>query len=595
MKLWTKRLLATMLVMALLVACGISGLVLPTSAAAGDTPFVADFESGTLPTKIKSWTSAFGATIGEDPTDPTNHVYKMVKSANNSTQGTAWGFGKNKRYELTFRVYISGSSGKVSMRTNAGSKKIYGTTAQVTETGKWVERTILIWCPSDRTNDGYTMYLTVSGASESTPIYIDDIVLREVSDHDGNMVLGGDFEAENYYLNDGVSGPWWDFLRAANGFSVVEEEGSDGNHCLYLPQKTSTSTKVAAYYKAAFGLKNNRAYELRMRVKGGAISLYLNSAKGFVTNTGWTKWNTAGSEEWKEIVIPFVMSGSKFNDDGNGLALGLDTAHTSTGVYIDDVRLYDVGSSAATGTVKNGTIHVKTDAVPTTKCVGVAADAGEIVTATITPSSGYMMVPGSLTYTGVTSKTEVKILNESLTDNGFGGTKGNTYQFKMPNESVTVTAQFVSTAEQTFAMDTLGTSLRKKADGSFDGIRFLTRMNLATAFDAESETLSVLYGGAEYEIVELGSLLKRYEEGVELTDENDLWKAVAYTKGEAMKLVDYTESYIDFTSVMMTTYTDRTYTARGYVVLRPAVGGEDVVLYSATQLSDSIASAQARL
>ncbi len=223
----------------------------------------------------------------------------------------------------------------------------------------------------------------------------------------------------------------------------------------------------------------------------------------------------------------------------------------------------------------------------------VTAQVGTIVSVTAQPADGYVMKPGSLKYVSKDG-TEVKILNQSLTDSTFGGGTGHTFEVKMPEGTAEVTAEFVSADNTTFLVDTIGTSLHETEWLGYDGIRFLTRMNLATTFDPNADALTVKYNGVDYEIVEIGSLLKRYEEGVELTIDNKRWQSKAYVKGGTMSLIDYTDSYIDFTVVMMKgsslssdVFKARQYTARGYVVLE-GENGDQVTLLSNTQLTNSV-------
>ncbi len=225
----------------------------------------------------------------------------------------------------------------------------------------------------------------------------------------------------------------------------------------------------------------------------------------------------------------------------------------------------------------------------------------ETITVNAKPADGYIMKPGSLKYV-LEDGTEVKILNQSLTDMTFGGGEGNIFEFKAPAGVAKITAEFISAENTSFAADTIGTSLRVGEDGvGYDGIRFLTRMNMATTFDPDASTLTVKYNGAEYEVVEIGSLLMRYAEGVELTLDNYKWKSKAYVKGGNMSLVDYTDSYIDFTVIMTKganvsteAFNARQYTARGYIVLADANGNKTTVLCD-TQLTNSVNGASAAL
>ena len=600
MKTLMKRVLAVSLAAALLLTCAVCGLVLPASADTATVKWSDDFEGTEVTAKVKGWKTAFGSTIDVDPLDETNKVWKLTKTSTATNYcGAAWGFAKNHNYELSFRAYIpAGASSYFTINSSNGERGIVGGTAvKVTANGQWVTYKMLMHTMQNATknpNDGYAMIMKAGGVSETAPIYIDDMVFTDLGVFDGNYVLGGDFESA-VYNKDG--GEWKQFFDESHSSSMARPyvlyEETDGNHCLYLSEGKG---KVSSYYNGKLGLVKNTAYELSFRVKGGMAAVYLNSGKGVLQNTGWTKWNTAGSEEWKTVRIPFVM-GDKVDDNGYVVAIGLDTSDVTTGTYIDDIRIVATGRVASAPSVTGGTLTLTSESDDTAGTF-VAPAAGEIVTVKATAKNGYLMVPGTLTYTDA-SGNKVKILNESLTDDTFGGTAGDSFQFVMPEGGTTVTAQYVSTADQTFAMDTVGTSLRVKDDGvTFDGIRFLTRLNMATKFDEEAQALTVEFGGVEYEIVEFGSLLKRYEEEggaeVELTKDNAQWTSKAYTKGAGMRLLDYTEAYVDFTSVMITSHQDRVYTARGYVVLEDANGAQQTI-YCTSQLSNSIASASTLL
>ena len=232
---------------------------------------------------------------------------------------------------------------------------------------------------------------------------------------------------------------------------------------------------------------------------------------------------------------------------------------------------------------------------------------GGTVRVTAKPASGYMLKPGSLKYTAADGTT-TKILNKSMSSVNFGNGDGTMYEFLMPDGCVSVDAEFISAADTSFAADTIGTSLRATGNGGYDGIRFLNRLYLANGFDDEADTLSVNYNGATYEVIEIGSLLKRAENETALTVANveastatgvgRMWKSVAYQKGGSFRLVDYTASYIDFTVVMMRgeglseeTFNARAYTACGYVKLQ-ATDGTVITVECASQLTNSIDSTE---
>ena len=277
-------------------------------------------------------------------------------------------------------------------------------------------------------------------------------------------------------------------------------------------------------------------------------------------------------------------------------------------MYLDDIVFTEVTGvphvKAATSANRPGSITLSYG--DESGKMLLTAKEGDIVTVTVKPNSGHIMVPGTLHYVTASGKT-VKVLNKSLKNAEFGEGAGMTYEFVMPNEALMFDATFVSAADTSFAMDTVGTALRVGTDGdNYDGIRFLNRMYLGDGFDDEADKLTVKYNGAEYEIIEIGSLLKRSENTTALTVQNvesstatganRMWKSVAYRKGGALNLIDYTDAYIDFSVVMLRgknvseeTFNARSYTACGYVKLQ-AKDGTVVTLESATQLTNSINS-----
>ena len=152
------------------------------------------------------------------------------------------------------------------------------------------------------------------------------------------------------------------------------------------------------------------------------------------------------------------------------------------------------------------------------------------------------------------------------------------------------------------AMGTIGTSLYYDSGADNPtGVRFLNRLYLED-LNVNGDTLTVRYQGETRTIVEFGTLLKRSENAAELTLETAnanltasgaarMWKTVAYDGGN-MRLVDYTQSYLDFTVVMkkgtslsQETFEQRSYTVCGYVVL-----DDGTVLYT-DAMTDSVSAA----
>lgn len=252
-----------------------------------------------------------------------------------------------------------------------------------------------------------------------------------------------------------------------------------------------------------------------------------------------------------------------------------------------------VFSPVAVQPVQGGTLSVDT----------TSAQYGSVVTVTVSADAGYQLVAGSLKYI-TADGSEHRILNKA--DSGFGAGNGTRFAFTMPLGAVSVTAEFVSAAEQNFNMNTVGTSLYYEAGAAEPtGIRFLTRLYIEN-LNIQDDKVTLTYKGKTYTVREFGTLMKRSLNAtalkIENYDESDtksatrLWKAVAYD-GSTMKLVDYTDAYLDFTVVMKTSraseaFNERYYDARAYLVLDDG-SEEGLVLYGDT-FTDNADSAKER-
>ena len=157
--------------------------------------------------------------------------------------------------------------------------------------------------------------------------------------------------------------------------------------------------------------------------------------------------------------------------------------------------------------------------------------------------------------------------------------------FTVPAETtVAIVADFVSTEETSLSFGTLGTSLYYGENAeSPNGVRFLNRLYLEEL--TVGNALTVRYNGQTRTITEFGSLIKRSDNAAALTLDSvaanlntagaaRMWKSVAYTADGDMMLVDYTESYLDFTVIMtkgdtlsQEEFEQRSYTVCGYVIL----------------------------
>ncbi len=262
------------------------------------------------------------------------------------------------------------------------------------------------------------------------------------------------------------------------------------------------------------------------------------------------------------------------------------------------VALTDVAAGTVTG---SGTLTFSCGQTENASSL-VNVEEGAIVTVTATPADGYLLVPGSVTYTTAGGVT-VNVLNKTLDGSGFGEGDGYSYQFVMPAEQVTVNAEFSAVGDTSFLFDTVGVSVHE-TEGVYDGIRFLTRINFG-AFDQSEDAITVTYGGKTYTVSKIGMLLKRADNATALTVENaktnttgvtKIWNAVAYDKAvsDTLRVVDYTTSYLDVQTVMMKSdststrvFRSRGFTACGYLVLSDATGAETVV-YTKTSLTKAI-------
>ncbi len=262
------------------------------------------------------------------------------------------------------------------------------------------------------------------------------------------------------------------------------------------------------------------------------------------------------------------------------------------------VALVDIATGTVTG---NGTLRFSVNGGEASSSI-VNVEEGDIVTVTAIPDNGYLLVPGSLTYTTASGKT-VAILNKTLDNSGFGEGDGYTYRFAMPADQVAVNVAFQAVGDTNFLFDTIGSSVHE-TDGVYDGIRFLTRINFGT-FDTSADSINVVYGGKAYTVSKIGMLLKRTANDAALTLENSktytegatkIWDAVSYDKSVSnnLRIVDYTDSYIDVQVVMAknenTTarkFRSRSFTACGYMVLTDA-NGADTVVYTTSSITKAV-------
>ncbi len=518
----------------------------------------------------------------------------------------------NSRYVMSFRSKTpSGTSAVIDAQIgtwvditdfNTTNKAVL---ESVSSTQDWITNTVLIQTgDSPATDRDYSLMLERKSGSGTNPVLIDDLKLQLVSEDTG-VILGGDFE---------FSAPtvaYYDQI-IRNGFGeIVQGDAALGNTSKVLKLKAGVGRGSNTAVMGLRYLVPNTAYKVTFRHKGGAVLFNVSGGDGWaatINNVGATS-NFAAAEEWTTRTVYFV-SGSAITNSGNWTSsMQFGTPNATEAVYLDDIVFTEMEAAPFVKAVKSAADRPGTLSLSAGSSSGkliTTAKAGSTVRVTAKPNSGYVLKPGSLHYTTTDGKT-VKILNKSMTAVNFGNGDGTVYEFVMPEGSVGISAEFISTADTSFAVDTIGTSLRATGDGGYDGIRFLTRMYFAGGFDGDNNALTVKYNGATYDVLEIGALLKRAENTTALTVENAeaalsatganrMWKSVAYTKDGDYRLVDYTASYIDFAVVMLRgsnlseeAFYARSYTSRGYMKLQ-AADGTIVTVECDTELTNSISS-----
>lgn len=645
------RIVSWVLALTLLLSCALSGLALPVAAETGGTLVkLEDFEGDSYWNGITKWTAKGEVTA--DPLDDTNKVLKLTTAVSAVYNGAKMSeIAKGKVYALSIDFY--GGTG-IKLQFNESGKKVYGaSTMSVSAASEWKTVTYFFVTTASSVFDKYMMHLNAPVGTCIDNVTLVNLGSKgDIYNLEDGLLPGGDFEWPNtspwnkftsttpvvddptgadnrvlqipstytstsakfyqqilgleantaYELSVDVYGDQiWAYLNNAKG--IATDAGwiklSAGGNAWKTVKHTFTTGASVTNDASMFGLGllsgNSTAGiyidNVRIQEKVTTAEAIILDKTSLTMVLGDEPVTLTATPSPAETPFPEEVVWSSDDETVAKVANGVVTA---------------VGVGTATITATAGTLTA-TCRVTVEELTTLTADtvdggsimfdaarvkAGTVVTVTAQPEDGYVMKPGSLKY--VTAEgDEVTILNQSLTDTTFGGGTGYTFEFTVPEEDVTVTATFLPAEETSFAADTVGTSLYIAGSGECDGIRFLTRLNLATTFDPEANALRVTYGGTAYEIVEFGSLLKRYEEGVELTMDNKVWQSKTYVKGDDMLLVDYTDSYIDFTVVMMKganlsfdAFCARRYTARGYLVLEDENGAQ-VTLLCDTQKTSS--------
>ncbi len=434
-----------------------------------------------------------------------------------------------------------------------------------------------------------------------------------------NVLTGGDFEFE---LWEDVILPHWSRARRPysetilNKMSIVEDptdtDRSDGiNHVLKIPKGVT----YANYWNHP--LKPSTTYVITGKIRRENYSLFSNISNPVVIlSCGQHLKANVGTvtQVWQDFTIKYTTS----SEPGPfGLAIGTSTALSDT-IYLDDLVFTVEGDEAKSsyaltlGNMENGKVTLSVDGETMTVTSGTEIKPGTRVDVTVNPNSDYRLRLGSLETVYTLAGTDEPVTREVLnTTETWDGTSepidGNTFSFTMPEADTTLNAVFEQTASDDktqLPAATLGTSVYKNGDTVAQGVRFLNRLYATIKEDA----VYVTYEGDTYKVTEFGSLLKRADNVAgELTLEGHadhgtdspatrIWKTTAYSAStNSMKLVNYTDKYLDFTIVMTSntaqyySFVSQEYTTCAYVTLE-----NGTTLYTDT-FTDNVVDALARI
>ncbi len=515
----------------------------------------------------------------------------------------------NSLYVFSYVARAEGTTGKLEVNLVSGNcpgvAKYDATTRDLN--GKWTMHYMYL-----RTGDtvsmnaAYNIYFDVRGLGTDGAVYVDNISLKLLEEKD-NILPNPEFNFEDEN---------WD---GASKVGVEQDPADPTNKALAVYNTWNGSYDITnglpymdsyAMYTLTFDSKVDEQW----LADGSSMNFYIGEdtvTDGVVTVTrrgDMVFYNTATikqTTEWQPNTV-VIFSNSRTNLNSNTFHFNV-SGGTGTGkLYIDNLKLQRVDDGRSVhGTIANGyKNYVSIDGVTWYDYIQ-DVEPGTVVYIRPTEHGGQYKVLSKLTARNADGT--VNVLNKDIvngyTAENFGTGDGRNYQYVMGEKGVRFEAALRDASSTSFKLDTVGTALRYTEDDTFDGIRFLTRLQLKKdSFDADAGVITVLYNGVEYTVAEMGSVLARTGEyDGELTLDNAKWQSQAYVKGGNMSLIDYTTSYVDFTVVMkkganvdQAVFEAREYAARGYLILEDA-NGDQITVYSDSTQIDSVDSVQARL
>ncbi len=264
------------------------------------------------------------------------------------------------------------------------------------------------------------------------------------------------------------------------------------------------------------------------------------------------------------------------------------------------VKALKPGTATITATVNGGnfdTCKVTVADKPTisiTQSIAVSTGETATLTATVTPDDTEITWESS-------DKTVATVQNGVVTAVG-AGTATITATVNGGNSAtctVTVTDKPIL---ESFGISMSGLGLHfpkgvKATKENVDGIRFGTRIDFGEGYKIINDVLHLPHNNEYYEVVSTGTILRRHEDGTELTLENKTWISEAYNSTDnRFTCVKFTDTYTVFAVNMMTrepneAFNAREYDARGYIQLN--IDGVVKTFYT-DLLTDSVNKAFAR-
>lgn len=176
-----------------------------------------------------------------------------------------------------------------------------------------------------------------------------------------------------------------------------------------------------------------------------------------------------------------------------------------------------------------------------------AAAAGDTVTLSLTPPTGWQLSANSLTVTGAASGNKIRVTRKNYQQGG----SDTQYTFEMPDEKVNVTLQYYNPATSAAPNITaLGHSYNQKLDGLRSGFRFYVTCD-------EGGTYYTTIGGAKKEVTAFGVLTCTQKTYSALGDGGLKVETVGTTPGvvnrdftQSDKRLDVCDTYQDVTVVI---------------------------------------------